>query len=72
MLNVSLGDQAVMVQHACGCPLQTLGWDTHLYTIRSYEKLTGGGMTSLIPMSSGCSMKCSQRALAVSPQITNC
>jgi hypothetical protein len=45
MLNVSLGDQAVMRQRACGCPLQTLGWDTHLHTIRSYEKLTGGGMT---------------------------
>jgi hypothetical protein len=45
MLNVSLGDQAVMVPRACGCPLQTLGWDTHLHAIRSYEKLTGGGMT---------------------------
>jgi hypothetical protein len=45
MLNVSLGDQAVMAQRACGCPLQTLGWETHLHTIRSYEKLTGGGMT---------------------------
>jgi hypothetical protein len=45
MLNVSLGDQAVMAQRACGCPLQTLGWGTHLHTIRSYEKLTGGGMT---------------------------
>jgi hypothetical protein len=47
MLNVSLGDQAVMVQRACGCPLQALGWATHLHTIRSYEKLTGGGMTFL-------------------------
>ena len=45
MLNVSLGDQAVMAQRACGCPLQTLGWAIHLHTIRSYEKLTGGGMT---------------------------
>jgi hypothetical protein len=45
MVNVSLGDQAEMVQRACGCPLQILGWGTHLHTIRSYEKLTGGGMT---------------------------
>jgi hypothetical protein len=45
MVNVSLGDQAVMVHRAYGSPLQTLGWDTHLHTIRSYEKLTGGGMT---------------------------
>jgi hypothetical protein len=45
MVNVSLGDQAVMVQHTYGCPLQTLGWDRHLHTIRSYEKLTGRGMT---------------------------
>jgi hypothetical protein len=47
MLNVSLGDQAIMRQRACGCALQTLGWGTHLHTIRSYEKLTGGGMTFL-------------------------
>ena len=35
----------MMLKRACGCALQTLGWDTHLHTIRSYEKLTGGGMT---------------------------
>jgi hypothetical protein len=47
LLNVSLGDQAVMVERACGCPLERLGWHTHLHTIRSYEKLTAGGMTFL-------------------------
>ena len=43
VLNVSLGDQAELVQRACGCPLEALGWVTHLHTIRSFEKLTAGG-----------------------------
>ena len=47
LLNVSMGDQAIVVQRTCGCPLERLGWATHLHTIRSYEKLTGGGMTFL-------------------------
>ena len=47
MLNVSMGDQATLVGRACGCPMEQLGWVTHLHTIRSYEKLTGGGMTFL-------------------------
>ncbi|MBI3998030.1 MAG: hypothetical protein HY355_03275 [Armatimonadetes bacterium] len=47
LLNVSLGDQATMVRRACGCPVERLGWTTHLHTIRSYEKLTAGGMTFL-------------------------
>jgi hypothetical protein len=47
LLNVSMGEQAVMTQRACGCPLEGLGWATHLHTIRSYEKLTSGGMTFL-------------------------
>jgi len=47
LLNVSMGDQAVMTQQACGCHMERLGWATHLHTIRSYEKLTSGGMTFL-------------------------
>lgn len=47
LLNVSLGDQAVVEARACGCPLEQLGWATHLHTIRSHEKLTAGGMTFL-------------------------
>jgi len=47
LLNVSLGDQAELSQRACGCPLERLGWATHLHTIRSFEKLTAGGMTFL-------------------------
>jgi hypothetical protein len=45
LLNVSLGDSAVLERRACGCPLEGLGWTTHLHTIRSFEKLTAGGMT---------------------------
>ena len=47
LLNVSMGDQAELTRRACGCPLERLGWTTHLHTIRSYEKLTAGGMTFL-------------------------
>ena len=46
-LNVSMGDQAIVAQRQCGCPLERLGWITHLHAIRSYEKLTGAGMTFL-------------------------
>jgi hypothetical protein len=45
LLNVSLGDRAVMAARRCGCPLETLGWPTHLDAIRSFEKLTAAGMT---------------------------
>jgi len=45
LLNVSLGDQAVVTRPACGCPLEQLGWRIHLEAIRSPEKLTAGGMT---------------------------
>ncbi len=47
LLNVSLGDLAVLGRRSCGCPLERLGWTTHLHTIRSYEKFTAGGMTFL-------------------------
>lgn len=44
LLNVSLGDRAVLDQRNCGCPLARLGWTTHVQAIRSYEKLTSGGV----------------------------
>jgi hypothetical protein len=47
LLNVSLGDRATRESRVCGCPLEALGWTTHLHTVRSYEKLTAGGMTFL-------------------------
>ena len=46
-LNVSLGDQATVDRRPCGCALHQLGWTTRLHTIRSYEKLTAGGVTFL-------------------------
>lgn len=47
MLNVSLGDRAVLTQRGCGCPLETVGWKSHLHSIRSFEKLTVGGLCLL-------------------------
>lgn len=47
LLNVSLGDRAVVSTRCCDCPLEALGWTTHLHAIRSEEKLTAGGMTFL-------------------------
>jgi hypothetical protein len=47
LLNVSMGDMAVITKHECGCPLQDFGWDTHLHTIQSHEKLTTCGLTML-------------------------
>jgi hypothetical protein len=47
LLNVCMGDQAMLKHRDCGCPLQSLGWTTHIHTVRSYEKLTAGGMTFL-------------------------
>jgi hypothetical protein len=43
-LNASMGDEAEMETRVCPCPLHPLGWTVHLRRIRSYEKLTGGGM----------------------------
>jgi hypothetical protein len=47
LLNVSLGDQAVLESRRCGCPLEQLGWTTHLHQVRSFEKLTAEGMAFL-------------------------
>jgi hypothetical protein len=45
MLNLSMGDQGALRLRACGCPLERLGWPTHLSGVLSREKLTAGGMT---------------------------
>jgi hypothetical protein len=47
VLNVSLGDHASLTTRRCGCPLERVGWTTHLSSIQSHEKLTAGGMTFL-------------------------
>jgi hypothetical protein len=46
-LNVSLGDQGIIVNRGCGCPLDEVGWKTHLHSIMSFEKLTSEGMSFL-------------------------
>ena len=45
MLNLSMGDQAEMSERRCGCPLEQSGWTRHLSYVRSFEKLTGMGVT---------------------------
>jgi len=47
LLNASLGDQAIMGPRPCGCPLEELGWTTHLHAVGSDQKLTTGGMAFL-------------------------
>lgn len=47
LLNWSPGDQAIVEERACGCPVEAMGRHTHLHSVRSFEKLTAGGMTFL-------------------------
>jgi hypothetical protein len=47
LINASLGDQATLVERQCGCPMEQFGWTTHAHNVRSFEKLTSGGMTFL-------------------------
>jgi hypothetical protein len=47
LLNVSLGDQATLEKRSCGCVMEQIGWQSHLHTIRSQEKLTALGMNFL-------------------------
>jgi hypothetical protein len=44
-LNLETGDYAHLEDRDCGCPLGALGLRTHLLEIRSFEKLTGEGVT---------------------------
>ncbi|MDR7485316.1 MAG: hypothetical protein QN187_08295 [Armatimonadota bacterium] len=45
LLNVESGDYGVVEQRPCGCDLGKAGLTTHLWHIRSFEKLSGEGMT---------------------------
>lgn len=47
LLNAEIGDYAVLETRRCGCLFDEVGYYTHLHTIRSFEKLTGIGMTIL-------------------------
>lgn len=44
-LNTELGDYARVDERACGCLLGSLGLTTHLSEARSFEKLSGEGVT---------------------------
>jgi len=45
LLNTEIGDYGVLEQRDCGCPFDALGYTRHLHTVRSFDKLTGIGMT---------------------------
>lgn len=45
LLNVGMGDYGDLAQQKCNCPFGQLGFDQRLSNIRSYEKLTGEGVT---------------------------
>ncbi|MDR2728267.1 MAG: hypothetical protein LBB56_03980 [Chitinispirillales bacterium] len=45
LLNVGMGDYGSVYTKESGCAFGKLGFDTHLSSIMSYEKLTGEGVT---------------------------
>jgi hypothetical protein len=45
LLNVGMGDYGKLYTAPCNCAYGTIGFDTHIADIRSYEKLTGEGVT---------------------------
>jgi len=47
LFNVCMGDQANVTRRSCDCPLDELGWHIHLSQVRSFEKLTAGGLQFL-------------------------
>jgi hypothetical protein len=45
LLNVENGDYGVIETRHCGCKIEELGITDHIYNIRSFDKLTGEGMS---------------------------
>jgi hypothetical protein len=45
LLNVEFDDEGIVEERSCGCPLEAIGFRTHLREIRSYGRLTGEGVT---------------------------
>lgn len=45
MLNVETDDYGVIEKRPCGCPMEGYGFTEHLRHIRSFQKLTGEGVT---------------------------
>ncbi len=47
LINVETGDYGALVRRRCSCPFGALGFNDHLHSIRSYEKLTSEGVAFL-------------------------
>ena len=47
LLNAESDDYGILEERSCGCPLEELGYTTHVREIRSFRKLTGEGVTML-------------------------
>ena len=45
LLNVESGDFGIIENRSCGCRFEEYGYTEHVYNIRSFEKLTGEGVT---------------------------
>jgi hypothetical protein len=45
LVNAETGDDGTVMTAECGCSLGAIGLTTHLADVRSFEKLTGEGMT---------------------------
>jgi hypothetical protein len=45
LVNVALGDRAARLERRCGCPVEACGWTGRLHSIRSYARVSVGGMT---------------------------
>ncbi len=45
LLNTEIGDYGVLETRRCGCVFDDFGYTRHVHTIRSFDKLTGEGMT---------------------------
>jgi hypothetical protein len=44
LINAQLGDEATVEERACGCPLESLGFRTHLRQVHSRGRVTSGGV----------------------------
>jgi hypothetical protein len=45
LLNAEIGDSAILETRPCGCLFDEVGYLQHLHTIRSFQKITGFGVT---------------------------
>jgi len=45
LFNTEIGDYGVLETRQCGCDFDELGMTRHVHTVRSFDKLTGEGMT---------------------------